>query len=132
MAGAQIVSEHFTGGRKKTKGPHVQLPDLPSLPQGADSSDELEEENDTKRPRSTSTTPEANLSGPGIHLTMTGLWELTQRGPLLKKGGVREVDAVDSQTNKFLKGSIPRIDSDSGVGGPGVGKARGDLEALAS
>ena len=54
------MNEHPTGGRRrKTGGPPAQppLPDLPPLPHGDESSDELDEEKDARRLRSTSTTP---------------------------------------------------------------------------
>ena len=43
-------------------------------------------------------------------------------GPFFEEGDERELTDVDSQPSKPLKGSVPRLDSDTGVGGIGVGE----------
>ena len=62
--------------------------------------------------------PEANFWRPGVRLTTINIWELTH-----EEGDERELTDVDSQPSKPLRGSVPRIDSDSDVGGSGVGES---------
>ena len=86
MAEPSAVSHPTRGRRRKYKGPaqQPQLPDLPPISAGDDSSDTLEDEKEVERPRSTSTTPK---SGSGLEPhECDRLMGLTQLDPVLKMG----------------------------------------------
>ena len=93
-----------------------RLPDLPPLPRREDSSDELEEEIDAKRLGSTSTTPRSEPVRARDPSDYDKIMGINSVGPFSEKGEAREVDDVDNQPRKPLTSSIPRLNSDSGVG----------------
>ena len=102
------------------------MPDLPPLPDGSDSSDGLEEENEAKRPRSTSTTPRTGSARGVEPFKYDRLMGVASVGP--SSEGMEDREGTDDEANPQNGVTtdhtpIPDLYSGVGEGSSGMGSA---------